>query len=40
MKRQECDSSYFLGKNVFCDDFIQNMFAYQPPFNTSELEKD
>ena len=40
MKRQECDSSCFLGKNFLCDDFIQNMFVYQPPFNTSELEKD
>ena len=34
------DSSCFHGKNLFGDDGFQNIFVYQPTFNTLELKKD
>ena len=39
MKFQELDTSYFHGKNFFGDDGFQNIFVYQPTFNTLELKK-
>ena len=32
--------SCFLGKILFDDDDFQNIFVYQPTFNTLELKKD
>ena len=40
MKLEAFDSSYFQGKNFFGGDVFQNMFVYQPIFNTLESKKD
>ena len=40
MKLEAFDSSYFQGKNFSGGDVFQNMFVYQPIFNTLESKKD
>ena len=40
LKLEEFDSRYFHGNDFFGDDGFQNMFAYQPTFNTLELKQD
>ena len=37
MKLRAFDSSYFLGKICLGNDCLQNMFVYQPTFNTFKL---
>ena len=39
-KLKTFDLNFFLGKNIFGDDVFQNMFIYQPAFNTLELQED
>ena len=39
-KLQTLDLNYFLGRYFFDDDGFQNMFVYQPIFNTFDLKKD
>ena len=38
-KSQTHDLSYFLGKNFFRDDGLENMFVYQPTLDILELKK-
>ena len=40
MKIKTYDLHYLIGKNIFGDDGSQNMFVYQPTFNTLELKPD
>ena len=40
VKLEYFDLSYFLGKNFFVDDCLQNMFVYQPAFIKLDLIKD
>ena len=40
MKVEEFYSSYFLSKNIFGNDGVQNMFVYQSTFNMIELNID
>ena len=39
-KLQTLNLNYFLGRYFFDDDGFQNMFVYQPIFNTFDLKKD
>ena len=40
MKLRAFDSSYFCGKTFSGDDGFQNVFVYQPRFNTLEIKKN
>ena len=40
VKLKTYDLTYFLGKNIFSDQGSQNMFVYQPTYNTLELRQD
>ena len=40
VKLKTYDLTYFLGKNIFSDQGSQNMFVYQPTYNTLELRED
>ena len=40
VKLKTYDLTYFLGKNIFSDQGPQNMFVYQPTYNTLELRED
>ena len=40
VKLEAFDSSYFHGRTFFGNDISQNMFVYQPKFDTLEIKKD